>query len=234
MIEKTSPIAAASAVRMMAVTTTVRCRRNVAAEFALHESDHLASYCVELAIEIVAQLIDPLERFDDRLLVAAVKQRQQTRDFLVELDAGAVGQIGEAGIDANERRRITEAGAFGDQAIEQAARGLRFSIDRAAAFFETLARVGVAGLVRRRLDFLDHHAAQRHRAFKRVHIGPRQGRIGRDVALGQLFQAARHLHHQRQRDERRDRHQGDQDQRDPDDFALDRQAADHRAITLRL
>ena len=110
------------------------------------------------------------------------------------------------------------------------ARSLRFSIDRAAAFFEALARVGVAGLVRRRLDFLDHHAAQRHRAFKRVHIGPRQGRIGRNIALGQLFQAARHLHHQRQGDERRDRHQGDQDQSDPNDFTFDRQTTDHRAI----
>jgi len=95
-------------------------RRRVAS----HESDHLASYCVELAIEIVAQLIDPLARFRDRLLVAAVKQRQQARDFLVELDAGAVGHIGEAGIDPNERRRVAEAGAFGDQGIEQTARGL--------------------------------------------------------------------------------------------------------------
>jgi hypothetical protein len=64
-----------------------------------------------------------------------------------------------------------------------------------------------------------------------VDIGARDRRIGRRVALRQLIQATGHLHHQRQRDQRRDRHQCDQRDRDADDFALDRQA-DHCAILV--
>ena len=97
----------------------------------------------------------------------------------------------------NKRGRVAKAGPFGDQGIEQVARGLGFPIDCGAASLEALAGVGVARRVGRRLDFLDHHTAQRHCAFQRVNIGPRQGGIGRDVALRQLVQAAGDLHHQR-------------------------------------
>ena len=196
----------------------------------LQQTDHLGPHLVELPIEFVAQFIDPLKSLGDGLLIAGVQQRQQTRVFLFEVNTGVVDHIGKAGVDANERGRVAEAGPFGDQGIEQLARGLGFPIDCGAASLEALAGVGVARRVGRRLDFLDHHAAQRHCAFQRVNIGPRQGGIGRDVALRELVQAAGDLHHQRQRDERRDRHQDDEDQGNSDNFALDRKAADHRAI----
>ena len=208
---------------------TVCCWRTVAAEFGLQQTDHLGPHLVELPIEFVPQFIDPLKSLGDGLLIAGVQQRQQTRVFLFEVNTGVVDHIGKAGLDANERGRVAKAAPLGDQGIEQLARGLGFPIDGGAAGLEASAGVGVARRVGRRLDFLDRHAAQRHRAFQRVNIGPRQGGIGGDVALSELVQAAGDLHDQRQRDERRDRHQDDEDQGNSDNFALDRQAV-HRAI----
>ena len=119
---------------------------------------------------------------------------------------------------------------FGDQGIEQLARGLGFPIDRRAASFEALAGVGVARLVGRRLDFLDHHAAQRHRAFQRVNIGPRQGGIGRDVALRSSSRRLETCITSASETSAVIVIRTMRIKRNSDNFALDRQAADHRAI----
>jgi hypothetical protein len=193
------------------------------------ELDHFRADGVDLAIKLVAQFIDPVEATGERLMVAAVEQRQDARDLLVEVNAGIVDQIGKAGLQPHQRGRVVELAPLLDQAINQCARRFAFLFRRFAIGVETLADGGEPLGVGGRLDFLDDHAAQRHRALERVDVGPRQRAIGRNVAPRQIVEPLTDLHHERRRYQRRDGHQDDERHRDSDDFALDRQS-DHRAI----
>jgi hypothetical protein len=188
----------------------------------LQQLEHVRTDGVEFAVEFVAQHVDSIELVGHRFVVAAVEERQQACDLIVEAAVGIVHEVDQAGIEPHQSRRIAEFSSLGDQPVEQGARGLRFVVDLFGAGFERLPRSDELLVVHGRLHFLDHYAAQRHGALERADIGPGQRAVSRNVALRKIFQATCNLHDQRHRQQSRDGHQHDQDQGDPDDLALDR------------
>ncbi len=197
----------------------------------LQKADHFVANGIELMVELVAQYVHSLEAVGNRLLVAGVEKGQQACDLIVEVAARIIDQVGEMIAKLDQLGGVAEAAALLDQAVDQPACGFKLRVDGFAFGAEIVGGGGQLRGIDRRPVFLDHHAAERHRARQRMDVGPRQSGVSWNITLRQVLEPGADLHHQGHREQRRDRHQDDEDQRDRDDLALDRQS-DHRAILV--
>ena len=187
------------------------------------QGQHIRPYTVELAVEFVAELVDPFHFLGECFLVAGVEHLEKAIVLRVEAAAGIVVDGVDTGFELTQRRCVTERGTLFDQSLDQRARGQDFQLDLPAQRVVPVAQRGVLAGVVRRLDFFDDDPAYRKRPLQRADVGAREVAIGGHVAVGQLFDPLADLHHQHHGHDRGNGHQHDQRHGDSHDLSSDRQ-----------
>ena len=141
---------------------------------------------VDLLVELVAEPVNSCNPPSDFRQILRIELGKQRSVLVVHAMAEVIDRVVDPGLDARQRGIIRRRADIIDDLDDQLLRGFRFLLDLGTFLVENLQIFGIAGFVRRILQFGDDHPAQRDRSLEGSDIRPRQMTVGRDV-FGRLL-----------------------------------------------